>query len=468
MDKFKRCSFSQSDAVEYIEKVRLIEKSEHNKFFIETYGCQMNVHDSEKLSGMLREMGYEPAEDKKQADVIIFNTCCVRENAELRVYGNVGALRMLKQEKPWLKIGICGCMMQQADVVAAVKRRFPFVDMVFGSHNTHELPILLYGALTDGLAQYKVLESPDAIIEGTPISRDNGFSAWITVMYGCNNFCSYCIVPYVRGRERSRKSVDIINEARELAKQGYKEITLLGQNVNSYGKDCGEISFAELLKELNKIDGISRIGFMTSHPKDCSDELIQAIAECKKVSRQLHLPVQSGSDRILKEMNRRYTQEDYLRLIDRVKKAIPDVALTTDIIVGFPGETEEDFEQTLKLYKAVGFASSFTFIYSKRNGTPAAKMDEQVPVDVKKERLARLIELQAECTAQFQSRYKDNVYEVLVESVSKRSKNMVSGRTQCGRMVSFSGNEDLIGKTVKVKIMQIKANTLSGIALLDQ
>lgn len=462
MEKFQRCSFNSCNSNQYIDKVYQLDKSDKNLFFIETYGCQMNVHDSERLKGMLVAMGYVPAEQKKEADVIIFNTCCVRENAELRVYGNVGALRALKNEKPWLKIGICGCMMQQPAVVSAIKKKFPFVDMVFGSHNTYIMPELLYKSLVENTCNYCVLDEPEMIVEDTPISRDNSFSAWITVMYGCNNFCSYCIVPYVRGRERSRRSVDIINEAKQLAQSGCKEITLLGQNVNSYGKDCGEISFAQLLIKLNEIDGIERIGFMTSHPKDCSDELIQAIAKCKKVSRQLHLPVQSGSDRILKQMNRKYNATDYLELINKVKTAIPDVALTTDFIVGFPGESEEDFEQTLELYKKVGYASAYTFIYSPRNGTPAAIMTEQIPMAVKKERLARLIQVQAESTAEFQQKYIGKTYPVLVESTSKRSNKMVSGRTICGRMVSFKGDISLIGKTVDVRILQAKANTLFG------
>ncbi len=462
MEKFLRRNFDLCDAGQYIDKVNSLDKAGNNLFFIETYGCQMNVHDSERLKGMLTAMGYEPACEKKEADVIIFNTCCVRENAELRVYGNVGALRVLKEQKPWIKIGICGCMMQQEQVVSAIKKKFPFVDMVFGSHNTYVLPKLLYSCLMDNKPNYCVLDEPELLVEDIPIKRDSDFSAWITVMYGCNNFCSYCIVPYVRGRERSRKSEDIIKEAAELVKNGCKEITLLGQNVNSYGKDCGEISFAQLLRKLDEIEGLERIGFMTSHPKDCSDELIQAIADCKKVSRQLHLPVQSGSDRILKQMNRKYTSGDYLALIDKVKKAVPDVALTTDLIVGFPGETEEDFLQTLDLYKAVGYASSYTFIYSKRNGTPAAKMEQQISLEVKKERLARLIAVQAECTAEFQKKYIGNSYPVLVESVSKRSDKMVSGRTMCGRMVTFRGDVSLIGRTVNVRISQVKANTLFG------
>ena len=311
--------------------------------------------------------------------------------------------------------------------------------------------------------QFEIIDDAQTIIENEPVHRDSSFSAWITVGYGCNNFCSYCIVPYVRGRERSRCSADIIAEAEKAASNGCVEITLLGQNVNSYGKDCGEISFAELLRRLNAVEGLERINFMTSHPKDCSLELLQAIADCDKVSKQLHLPVQSGSNRILKLMNRKYTREDYIALAKKAKEIIPGVALTTDIIVGFPGETESDFADTMDLYREVGYASAYTFIYSKRNGTPAARMKEQIPLDVKKERLSRLIALQSECTAEFQKRYIGGVYMVLVESVSKRSKKMLSGRTLCGRMVSFPADASLIGKTVPVRIIQAKANTLSGV-----
>ena len=343
-----------------------------------------------------------------------------------------------------------------------IKRRFPFVDLVFGSHNTFELPRLLAAVLEAEGPVYEVWEEAREIVEDFPVKRDHAWSAWITVMYGCNNFCSYCIVPYVRGRERSRRSADILREAEELAANGCKEITLLGQNVNSYGKDCGEISFAQLLRHLNEIPGIERICFMTSHPKDCSDELIAAIAECDHVAKQLHLPVQSGSDRILREMNRRYTRADYLALIGRVRAAVPEIGLTTDIIVGFPGETEEDFQDTLSLYREVGFASAYMFIYSKRSGTPAAKRAEQIPPEIKKQRLARLIEVQAEFTARCNQAHVGRVYDVLAESVSKRSNRMISGRTTDGRMVSFAGDASLIGQFVPVLIREAKANTLLG------
>ena len=459
----RRVDFAGSVVSDYIEKVRLLNAGETKRYYIITYGCQMNVHDSEHLAGLLLQMGYISCDNKEDADFILFNTCCVRENAELRVYGNVGALRELKERHPGLKIAICGCMMQQQAVVESIKKRFEFVDIIFGSHNAQALPGLLYRALTENGRCMEAHDDEYSIMEGAPIKRDSSFSAWITVMYGCNNFCSYCIVPYVRGRERSRRSADILTEAKQLAGQGCKEITLLGQNVNSYGKDCGEISFAELLRRLNDIDGIERIGFMTSHPKDCSDELISAIADCKKVSRQLHLPVQSGSDRILKLMNRRYTHDEYLHLADKIKTAVPDIALSTDIIVGFPTETEEDFMQTVQLYNQVRFASAFMFAYSRRAGTPAADMKEQVPQEVKKDRLSRLIELQTRCTTEFHKRYIGNIYPVLAESVSKRSSRVISGRTHCGRMVSFEADSSVIGRIVNVKITQLKANTLYGV-----
>lgn len=462
MKKVDIVSFRESRNQQYAKDVLASWNGARHFYYIETYGCQMNVHDSEKLAGMLSDMGYEKADSKEEADIILFNTCCVRENAELRVYGNLGALRALKEQKPSLVIGVCGCMMQQEKIVSGIKRRFPFVDIVFGSHNTFELPRLLASVISMKTPVYEIQQEATEIVEDFPVRRDRAWSAWITVMYGCNNFCSYCIVPYVRGRERSRKSEDIIKEARELAAGGCREITLLGQNVNSYGKDCGEISFAQLLRRLNEIEGIERICFMTSHPKDCSDELIQAIAECEHVAKQLHLPVQSGSDRILRMMNRRYTREDYLALIRRVRSAVPDIGLTTDIIVGFPGETEEDFQETMRLYEEVGFASAYMFIYSKRSGTPAAESADQIPLAVKKERLSRLIALQAEYTNRVNLEHVGKTYEVLAESVSKRSSKMISGRTSCGRMVSFQGDPSMIGSFVRVYIKEAKANTLLG------
>ena len=359
-------------------------------------------------------------------------------------------------------IMVCGCMMQEPGMAESIRRRFRFVDVVFGTHNPHCLPELMYQALTEHMPAYQLWEKEQGIVEDMPVLREHSASAWINIMYGCNNFCSYCIVPYVRGRERSRQSADILREARALAGQGVKEITLLGQNVNSYGKENDEISFPLLLKELDQIDGIERIRFMTSHPKDLSDELIEVMAQGRHICKYIHLPVQSGSNRILSLMNRRYTREDYFLLIQKLRQAMPEIAISTDIIVGFPTETEQDFEDTLDLYRRVGFHSAFTFIYSKRKGTPAAEMPGQVYERDAKARIARLIKLAEECTLAANKKYEGRSYPVLVEGISKRNGNMVSGRTDCGRMVNFAGTEQLIGQIVNVKITQTKLNTLLG------
>ena len=422
----------------------------------------MNVRDSQTLAGMLERMGYTPAAAREDADAVIFNTCCVREGAEERLLGNLGVLKPLKQQRPDMLIMVCGCMMQEPGMAESIRRRFRFVDVVFGTHNSHCLPELMYQALTEHMPAYQLWEKEQGIVEDMPVLREHSASAWINIMYGCNNFCSYCIVPYVRGRERSRQSADILREARALAGQGVKEITLLGQNVNSYGKENDEISFPLLLKELDQIDGIERIRFMTSHPKDLSDELIEVMAQGRHICKYIHLPVQSGSNRILSLMNRRYTREDYFLLIQKLRQAMPEIAISTDIIVGFPTETEQDFEDTLDLYRRVGFHSAFTFIYSKRKGTPAAEMPGQVYERDAKARIARLIKLAEECTLAANKKYEGRSYPVLVEGISKRNGNMVSGRTDCGRMVNFAGTEQLIGQIVNVKITQTKLNTLLG------
>ena len=455
-------SFNNLSEKDFIKKVKEFFGDSKHTYFVETYGCQMNVRDSQTLKGFFEEMGYTPSEDRQSADAVIFNTCCVREGAEDRLLGNLGKLKQEKKKRPHMLIMICGCMMQEEGSKEKIKKRFPFVDVVFGTHNTHQLPKLMFSALTKNEAQYSIWEKEDAIVEDMPVLREKDSFGWINIMYGCNNFCSYCIVPYVRGRERSRKSEDILGEAISLAKNGVKEITLLGQNVNSYGKNCDEISFPDLLRKLNKVDGIERIRFMTSHPKDLSDDLIDAMAECEKVCKYIHLPVQSGSDRILKLMNRKYTREDYFRLVEKLRKKMPDIAISTDIIVGFPTETDEDFEDTYDLYKKVCFNSAFTFIYSPRINTPAAKMDGQVAEEKTKERMAKLIALSEECSLKANSYYLDKTYPVLVEGISRRNENMVSGRTEHGRMVSFEGSSDLIGKTVNVKITKVKLNTLMG------
>lgn len=432
-------------------------------FYIATFGCQMNEHDSEKLSGMLNEMGYAQTDNMNESDLVIYNTCCVRENAELKVYGHLGPLKHLKRNNPDLVVAVCGCMMQQEEVVKHIRNTYRHVDLIFGTHNLYKFPELVYKVLDKRDTVVDVWDSTGQIVEGVPVERKEGVKAWVTIMYGCNNFCSYCIVPYVRGRERSRGIEDIVKEVTALGAQGFKEITLLGQNVNSYGKDLGEgISFAKLLRELDSVNGIERIRFMTSHPKDLSDELIYAMRDCDKVCEHLHLPFQAGSTKILKEMNRRYTKEDYLALVSKVKESIPNIALTTDIIVGFPGETEEDFEDTLSILKEVRFDSAYTFLYSKRTGTPAAKMPGQISEELKKERFQRLLKLQNEISKQINETYMNKEVEVLVEGVSKNNNKILTGRTRENKIVNFEGNMSLIGEIIKIKIEGIKTWSLEG------
>lgn len=454
--------FGRNNEFDYIKRVKALIGEGDKSYYIDTYGCQMNAHDSESLAGILEIMGYVPAQAREEADIIVFNTCCVRENAENRIKGNIGAVKPLKEKRPEIITVVCGCMTQQPGVAESLKKTFSFIDIVMGSGCVHKLPELLLEVLS-GRRTAPLLSGPnEAITEHTPVKRVRKESAYINIMYGCNNFCSYCIVPYVRGRERSRRSEDILEEARALAGDGCLEIVLLGQNVNSYGKDSGEISFAQLLRRLDKIDGIKRISFMTSHPKDLSEELIEAMAQCEHVSNQLHLPVQSGSDRILRLMNRKYTRAHYMDLVRSIREHIPDIGLSTDLIVGFPGETDEDFEDTLSLCREIGFASAFTFIYSKRSGTPAASMPEQVPLKIKRERIMKLIEVVEEGALRVSQNYLGKEYEVLVESLSRRSGSMLSGRTSCGRTVTFKGEPSLIGSFANVKITQIKKNTLAG------
>lgn len=433
------------------------------KHLIVTYGCQMNEHDSEILSGILENMGYIAADDKKEADLIIYNTCCVRENAELKVYGNLGALKGLKRKKNDLIIVVCGCMMQQPHVVEKIKNKYKHVDLIFGTHNMFKFPELLIKSMKSKDMFIEVWENEGNIIEGLPANRKYKSKAFINIMYGCNNFCTYCIVPYTRGRERSREVEDIIKEAAGLAAGGTKEITLLGQNVNSYGKTLNRgIGFADLLRELNKVPGIERIRFMTSHPKDLSDDLIDAMAECDKVCEHLHLPFQSGSNRILKAMNRKYTKESYLSLIEKLKDRIPDIRLTTDIIVGFPGETEEDFQHTLDIVERVGYDSAFTFLYSVRQGTPAAKMEGRVDKETKRDRFNRLLEKINKISAEINQNYLNRTVEVLVEGPSKTNPNRYMGRTRGNKLVNFDGSENLVGELVQVQIIEAKTFFLNG------
>lgn len=424
----------------------------------------MNEHDSEKIAGVARSLGYQATDQEKEADLLVFNTCCVREHAEVKVYGNLGRLRPLKEKNPDMIIAVCGCMTQQREIAEHIAKRYPFVDIVFGTNKIHKLTEMIANARTAGGTVLDIEEDDGGkIVEGIPVEREDGIRAWIAVMHGCDNFCSYCIVPFVRGRERSRRKADILNEVKELGQKGYKEVTLLGQNVNSYGKDLpGEVDFAALLRETDRIEGIERIRFVTSHPKDLSDELIYAIRDCRKVCEHVHLPVQSGSSRILDQMNRKYTRERYLDLADRIKNAIPGVSITTDIIVGFPGETEEDFEQTLDLVKTVRFDSAFTFLYSQRKGTPAERMKDQIPYEVKHPRFLRLLDLTQQITAENNMLLKGAVQEVLVEGISKNDPERLTGRTRTNKLVHFKGGPELTGQLVKVKITNPQNWSLYG------
>lgn len=428
-----------------------------------TFGCQQNSSDSEKIMGMLSEMGYTYTDKKDKADVIIINTCCVRENAELKLYGNIGALKHLKTENPSLIIGVCGCMMQQEHAVEMIRKKYRYVDLIFGTHNIYKLPELLERSMNEKYTLIDILNTEGTIIEDIPVLRQETFKAWVTIMYGCNNFCSYCIVPHVRGRERSRKPEDIVREIEGLAEDGCKEVTLLGQNVNSYGKDLDmEVDFADLLRMVNNIEGIERIRFMTSHPKDISDKLIYTMRDCSKVCEQLHLPFQAGNDEILRKMNRKYTKEEYLKKVNKAKQEIPGVALSSDVIVGFPGETEEEFEETLDVLKEVEFDQIFMFIYSRRTGTPAAEMEDPYTYSEKHRNFDRLVKLQNEISRKANEAYLGKDVEVLVEGFSKNDPSKYTGRTRTGKVVNFSGVDGIIGKLVYVNINEIHSWFLNG------
>ena len=420
---------------------------------ITTFGCQMNAKDSEKLLGILEKIGYEETDDEKAADFLIMNTCTVRENANQKVYGHLGMYQSRKKKAPHRMIAICGCMMQEPDEVAKIRSSYRFVDIVFGTHNIFKLAELLYQAFTKKEQVIDVWEGTDQIVEDLPAVRKYSFKCGVNIMYGCNNFCSYCIVPYVRGRERSREPKDIIREIEKLVADGVCEIMLLGQNVNSYGKTLDNpITFAELLREVNKIEGLKRIRFMTSHPKDLSDDLIMAIKECDKVCKHMHLPLQSGSSRVLKEMNRHYDKEKYLDEVKRLREQIPDIAITTDIIVGFPGETEEDFLETMDVVKQVRYDSAFTFIYSKRTGTRAATMENQVPDDVVKDRFDRLLKEVQTISSEKAKCYEGKVVPVLAEEMDDQKDGYVTGRMDNNSIVHFPGIEDMIGNIYNVKL----------------
>ncbi|TCK98001.1 tRNA-2-methylthio-N6-dimethylallyladenosine synthase [Natranaerovirga hydrolytica] len=432
-------------------------------FFIQTYGCQMNARDSEKLKGILEEIGYVETDQEEKADFIIYNTCTVRENANQKVYGRVGHLKSLKKKKNNLMIALCGCMMQEDTVIDTIKKSYNHVDIIFGTHNIYKLAELIKAKLETKDMIIDIWEAHKEIVEDLPSIRKHKFKASVNIMYGCNNFCSYCIVPYVRGRERSRAPEDILSEIKALVADGVVEIMLLGQNVNSYGQTLDQsFTFANLLEALEDIEGLERIRFMTSHPKDLSDDLIKVMGQSKKICNQLHLPLQSGSTKILNEMNRKYTKEDYLELVKKIKAARPDIALTTDIIVGFPGETKEDFEETLEVVKAVEYINAYTFIYSKRTGTPAAKIKEQLPESVVKERFNQLIDTLQPFVERHSQEKVGKTYKVLIEEVNQQEKELVSGRLSSNHLVHLKGDKSLIGKIIDVKITSAMTFYLRG------
>ena len=474
LESWKKMSRRNTDIITEDVKLdgeKIIElKNNNEQFFIMngkrktynilTYGCQMNEHDSEKISGMLESIGYVETDDEKKADLVIFNTCLIRENAELKVFGKLGEVKGLKRSNPDMLVAVCGCMMQKQEIRDKVLKKFSFVDMIFGTNTIHELPVLIYNAEINKRKSVDIVDNTELIYEDMPKLRKFKHKALVNITYGCNNFCTYCVVPYVRGREKSRHPNEIIQEINTLAEDGCKEVTLLGQNVNSYGSNLeNKFTFAQLLYEINKIDGIERIRFMTSHPKDLTDDLIKAIKECDKVCNHVHLPIQAGSNEVLSRMNRKYTKEHYLNLVEKLKAAVSDIAITTDIIVGFPGETEEDFEETIEVVKKVEYDSAFTFLYSVREGTKAATMDNQIPDEIKHQRFDRLLDVLYTIVLEKNQQCIDKVYTVLVESAEG---DKLTGRTEHFRLVHFKGSKDLVGEIVNVKINSVKTFHMEG------
>lgn len=429
-------------------------------FHITTFGCQMNEHDSEVIDGLLTERGFSSVKERKDASIVIINTCSVRDNADKRFFGTLGQLKKRKESDPSFIVCVCGCMMQQQRVVDTIKAKYPWVDVIFGTNSIHHIPELIEKVAIEKEKVVDIIENTEEIVEALPAKRLFDHKALVNIMFGCNNFCTYCIVPYTRGREKSREPEAIVAEVKGLVADGVKEIMLLGQNVNSY--DGNGTSFAELLKMLNDVDGLERIRFMTSNPKDLSDELIEAFAVCDKLCRNLHLPIQSGSNRVLKRMNRKYTREDYLKLIEKLRKTVPDITLSTDIIVGFPGETNEDFEETLSIVKEVEYDSAFTFIYSIRKGTPAEKFEDQIEESEKHRRFDLLVNAVNEISEKKNKAYQDRVEKVLVDGVSKNDKSTLTGRTDGFKLVNFAGKKELIGSLVDVKITDAKTFSLFG------
>ncbi len=457
---------------EFIKKVKELNNAKNLKYYILTMGCQLNENDSEKLCGMIEEMGYTKTEQYQEADLVVFNTCCVRENAEDKLFGKLGELKRVKEQKGTI-IAIGGCMMQEKHITDKIHESYPYTDIIFGTHTLHKFPEDLYKTILSKSKMQDVIDIDGEVYEGLPIKRTSNIKAYVTIMYGCNNFCTYCIVPYVRGRERSRHPKDILEEIEQLAKQGYKEITLLGQNVNSYliveewkkkGIDYQGInSFATLLRAINKMDGIERIRFVSPHPKDFTDDVISAIAECEKVCKLVHLPLQSGSTNVLKRMNRKYTKEQYLQLVEKMKKQIPNLTLSTDIIVGFAGETEEDFEDTLDVVRKVCFEQVYMFIYSRRVGTPGDKMPDQIPEEIKHKRFDRLKELVESQIEENNKKYVGTIQKVLVEGPSKNNPELLTGRTDSNKVVIFEGSPELQDKIVELKIVSEHMWYLKGI-----
>ena len=456
--------------LQFIEKTKKLNEGKNLKYSILTMGCQLNENDSERLSGMIEKMGYIKTQNIEEASLIVFNTCCVRENAEDKLFGKLGEVKRIKEKKGAI-IAIGGCMMQEKQMVEKIKNSYSFVDIVFGTHTLHKFPEDLYNVLIKTKKIEDILDIDGEVIEGFPIKRNDSIRASVLIMNGCNNFCTYCIVPYVRGRERSRKAENIIKEIKELAKAGYKEITLLGQNVNSYMKiekenkeNIGQIdSFAKLLIEINKIEGIERIRFISPHPKDFTDDVIDAIKNCNKICKIIHLPLQSGSTNILKSMNRKYTKEEYLKLVEKIKQKIPEVVFSTDIIVGFPGETEEDFEDTLDVVKKVKFEQVYMFIYSRRDGTPADKMENQILEEVKHKRFDKLKELVESQISENNKKYVGTMQKVLVEGYSKTNNKILTGRTETNKVVNFeSENKSIIGSIVDIRIISDNMWYLTG------
>ena len=447
---------------QYIKKIREINKNKNLKYFILTMGCQLNENDSEKLCGMIEQMEYIQTENYQEADLVVFNTCCVRENAEDKLFGKLGELKKIKEQKGTI-IAIGGCMMQEKHMIDKINESYPYTDIIFGTHTLHKFPENLYKILENRKKMQDVIDIDGEVYEGLPIKRMSNIKASVTIMYGCNNFCTYCIVPYVRGRERSRHPKNILEEVEQLAKEGYKEITLLGQNVNSYLRAekwkenninyNGINSFATLLRAINKIDGIERIRFVSPHPKDFTDDVIDAIAECDKICKLVHLPLQSGSTEVLKTMNRKYTKEQYLRLVEKMKAKIPNLTLSTDIIVGFAGETEEDFEDTLDVVKKVCFEQVYMFIYSRRVGTPGDKMENQIPEEIKHKRFDKLKELVESQIAENNQKYVGTIQKVLVEGPSKNNPELLTGRTDSNKVVIFEGTPELKDKIIDLKIV---------------